>query len=92
MKNKVLEGKKRVLSYSFSSSKLVSLLPYRFDVGPIIKQEEFPVPPHCTAKELEVMLSKKGANMVKSCKLVSLLISTLLLTCVNRILFNLVLS
>ncbi|KAM6306958.1 methionyl-tRNA formyltransferase, mitochondrial-like [Podargus strigoides] len=36
----------------------------RFDVGPIIKQEEFAVPPHCTAKELEVMLSKMGANML----------------------------
>ncbi|KFP38270.1 hypothetical protein N324_01613, partial [Chlamydotis macqueenii] len=40
--------------------------PYRFDVGPIIKQEEFAVPPRCTAKELEVILSKMGANMLIS--------------------------
>ncbi|XP_009902250.2 methionyl-tRNA formyltransferase, mitochondrial [Dryobates pubescens] len=38
----------------------------RFDVGPIIKQEEFPVPPCCTAKELEVLLAKMGANMLIS--------------------------
>uniref|UniRef100_A0A8C0BNH2 Methionyl-tRNA formyltransferase, mitochondrial n=1 Tax=Buteo japonicus TaxID=224669 RepID=A0A8C0BNH2_9AVES len=45
---------------------IMEIRPKRFDVGPIIKQEEFPVPPHCTAKELEVMLSKKGANMLIS--------------------------
>lgn len=44
-------------------------LPCRFDVGPIIKQEEFAVPPHCTTKELEEILAKMGANMVKSCML-----------------------
>ncbi|NXD61831.1 FMT protein, partial [Eolophus roseicapillus] len=51
---------------SFFSSKLVCLLPHRFDVGPIIKQEEFAVPPRCTAKELEVILAKMGANMLIS--------------------------
>lgn len=54
-----------LLSSSFSSSELVCFWPYRFDVGPIIKQEEFAVPPRCTAKELEVMLSEMGASMVK---------------------------
>lgn len=44
----------------------------RFDVGPIIKQEECPVPPQCTTKELEVILAEMGANMVKSHKLVSI--------------------
>uniref|UniRef100_A0A8C0IAG1 Methionyl-tRNA formyltransferase, mitochondrial n=1 Tax=Bubo bubo TaxID=30461 RepID=A0A8C0IAG1_BUBBB len=45
---------------------IMEIRPKRFDVGPIIKQEEFAVPPHCTAKELEVMLSKMGANMLIS--------------------------
>ncbi|XP_026711751.1 methionyl-tRNA formyltransferase, mitochondrial [Athene cunicularia] len=44
----------------------MEIRPKRFDVGPIIKQEEFAVPPRCTAKELEVMLSKMGANMLIS--------------------------
>ncbi|XP_009987971.1 PREDICTED: methionyl-tRNA formyltransferase, mitochondrial [Tauraco erythrolophus] len=44
----------------------MEIRPKRFDVGPIIKQEEIAVPPHCTAKELEVMLSKMGANMLIS--------------------------
>lgn len=79
-----------LLMESFSCSKLVCFLPYRFDVGPIIKQEEFAVPPHCTTKELEEILSKMGANMVKLCKLLSLLINTLLLTFVTYY-FNLVL-
>ena len=38
----------------------------RFDVGPIIKQETVPVPPKSTAKELEAMLSRLGADMVGS--------------------------
>lgn len=50
-------------------------------MGPIIKQEECPVPPQCTTKELEVILAEMGANMVKSCKLVLPLINTLLSTC-----------
>uniref|UniRef100_A0A663N0Y0 Mitochondrial methionyl-tRNA formyltransferase n=1 Tax=Athene cunicularia TaxID=194338 RepID=A0A663N0Y0_ATHCN len=45
---------------------IMEIRPKRFDVGPIIKQEEFAVPPRCTAKELEVMLSKMGANMLIS--------------------------
>ncbi|NXV74131.1 FMT protein, partial [Atlantisia rogersi] len=43
---------------------IMEIRPKRFDVGPIIKQEEFAVPPHCTAKELEGMLSEMGANML----------------------------
>ncbi|KAM9223938.1 methionyl-tRNA formyltransferase, mitochondrial isoform 2-T2 [Leptosomus discolor] len=45
---------------------IMEIRPKRFDVGPIIKQEEFAVPPRCTAKELEVMLSEMGANMLIS--------------------------
>uniref|UniRef100_A0A8C6VQZ5 methionyl-tRNA formyltransferase n=1 Tax=Naja naja TaxID=35670 RepID=A0A8C6VQZ5_NAJNA len=43
---------------------IMQIRPKRFDVGPIIKQEEFAVPPRCSAKELEPLLSKEGANMV----------------------------
>ncbi|NXX45930.1 FMT protein, partial [Tricholaema leucomelas] len=45
---------------------IMEIRPKRFDVGPIIKQEEFVVPPCCTAKDLEVMLAKKGANLLIS--------------------------
>ncbi|XP_009278768.1 PREDICTED: methionyl-tRNA formyltransferase, mitochondrial [Aptenodytes forsteri] len=45
---------------------IMEIRPKRFDVGPIIKQEEIAVPPHCTAQELEAMLSKMGANMLIS--------------------------
>ncbi|NXF97170.1 FMT protein, partial [Eubucco bourcierii] len=45
---------------------IMEIRPKRFDVGPIIKQEEFAVPPCCTAKELEVMLAKMGANLLIS--------------------------
>ncbi|NWU91841.1 FMT protein, partial [Upupa epops] len=45
---------------------IMEIRPKRFDVGPIVKQEEFAVPPRCTAKELEVMLSKMGADMLIS--------------------------
>ncbi|NXN06881.1 FMT protein, partial [Indicator maculatus] len=45
---------------------IMEIRPKRFDVGPIIKQEEFAVPPCCTAKELEVMLAKMGADMLIS--------------------------
>ncbi|XP_074863228.1 methionyl-tRNA formyltransferase, mitochondrial isoform X2 [Carettochelys insculpta] len=45
---------------------IMQIKPTRFDIGPIIKQEEFAVPSQCTAKELEVMLSKLGANMLIS--------------------------
>uniref|UniRef100_A0A2K5DW67 Mitochondrial methionyl-tRNA formyltransferase n=1 Tax=Aotus nancymaae TaxID=37293 RepID=A0A2K5DW67_AOTNA len=37
-----------------------------FDVGPILKQETVPVPPKSTAKELEAVLSRLGANMLIS--------------------------
>uniref|UniRef100_A0ABM5EYS6 methionyl-tRNA formyltransferase n=1 Tax=Pogona vitticeps TaxID=103695 RepID=A0ABM5EYS6_9SAUR len=43
---------------------IMEIRPKRFDVGPIIKQETIPVPPNCTAKELESVLSKLGADML----------------------------
>uniref|UniRef100_A0A8C5S7T1 Methionyl-tRNA formyltransferase, mitochondrial n=1 Tax=Laticauda laticaudata TaxID=8630 RepID=A0A8C5S7T1_LATLA len=43
---------------------VMQIRPKRFDVGPIIKQEEFAVPPRCSARELEPLLSKEGANML----------------------------
>nr|XP_021527718.1 methionyl-tRNA formyltransferase, mitochondrial [Aotus nancymaae] len=43
-----------------------SQLSSRFDVGPILKQETVPVPPKSTAKELEAVLSRLGANMLIS--------------------------
>ncbi|XP_061451631.1 methionyl-tRNA formyltransferase, mitochondrial isoform X2 [Rhineura floridana] len=43
---------------------IMQIKPKRFDVGPIIKQETFPVPVHCSAKELESILSKLGAKML----------------------------
>uniref|UniRef100_A0A670ZJ00 methionyl-tRNA formyltransferase n=1 Tax=Pseudonaja textilis TaxID=8673 RepID=A0A670ZJ00_PSETE len=46
---------------------IMQIRPKRFDVGPIIKQEEFAVPPRCSAKELEPLLSKEGANMDTPC-------------------------
>ncbi|NXY81666.1 FMT protein, partial [Alcedo cyanopectus] len=45
---------------------IMEIRPKRFDVGPIIKQAEFAVPPCCTAKDLEVMLAKLGADMLLS--------------------------
>nr|XP_048722966.1 methionyl-tRNA formyltransferase, mitochondrial isoform X3 [Caretta caretta] len=45
---------------------IMQIKPKRFDVGPIIKQEKFAVPSQCTAKELEAILSKLGANMLIS--------------------------
>nr|XP_020839175.1 methionyl-tRNA formyltransferase, mitochondrial isoform X1 [Phascolarctos cinereus] len=45
---------------------IMQIKPKRFDVGPIIKQETVPVPPQCTAKELETVLSRLGANMLIS--------------------------
>ncbi|XP_006020170.1 methionyl-tRNA formyltransferase, mitochondrial [Alligator sinensis] len=45
---------------------IMQIRPKRFDVGPIIKQEKIAVPPHCTAKELEAILSKLGANLLLS--------------------------
>ncbi|XP_010217365.1 PREDICTED: methionyl-tRNA formyltransferase, mitochondrial, partial [Tinamus guttatus] len=45
---------------------IMEIRPKRFDVGPIIKQEEVTIPPRCTAKELEMMLSQMGAKMLIS--------------------------
>ncbi|XP_032720597.1 methionyl-tRNA formyltransferase, mitochondrial isoform X1 [Lontra canadensis] len=45
---------------------IMQIKPKRFDVGPILKQETVPVPPKSTAKELEAVLSRLGANMLIS--------------------------
>ncbi|KAL0601360.1 Methionyl-tRNA formyltransferase, mitochondrial [Plecturocebus cupreus] len=45
---------------------IMQIRPKRFDVGPILKQETVPVPPKSTAKELEAVLSRLGANMLIS--------------------------
>ncbi|KAM3927229.1 methionyl-tRNA formyltransferase, mitochondrial isoform 2-T2 [Leptodactylus fuscus] len=45
---------------------IMQIRPKRFDVGPIVMQEPYPVPPKCTSKELEAVLSKKGAQMLIS--------------------------
>ncbi|XP_015451631.1 methionyl-tRNA formyltransferase, mitochondrial isoform X2 [Pteropus alecto] len=45
---------------------VMQIRPKRFDVGPIVKQETIPVPPKSTAKELEAVLSRLGANMLIS--------------------------
>ncbi|XP_045305397.1 methionyl-tRNA formyltransferase, mitochondrial [Leopardus geoffroyi] len=45
---------------------IMQIRPKRFDVGPILKQETIPVPPKSTAKELEAVLSRLGANMLIS--------------------------
>ncbi|XP_073506962.1 methionyl-tRNA formyltransferase, mitochondrial [Phyllobates terribilis] len=45
---------------------IMQIRPKRFDVGPIVMQETFPVPPKCTSKELEAVLSKQGAEMLIS--------------------------
>ncbi|XP_077323851.1 methionyl-tRNA formyltransferase, mitochondrial-like isoform X2 [Lithobates pipiens] len=45
---------------------IMQIRPKRFDVGPIVMQKTFPVPPMCTSKELEAVLSKHGAEMLLS--------------------------
>ncbi|XP_075391554.1 methionyl-tRNA formyltransferase, mitochondrial [Tenrec ecaudatus] len=45
---------------------IMQIRPKRFDVGPILKQETIPVPPKSTAKELEALLARLGANMLIS--------------------------
>ncbi|KAM6202462.1 methionyl-tRNA formyltransferase, mitochondrial [Rhynchocyon petersi] len=45
---------------------IMQIRPKRFDTGPILKQETVPVPPKSTAKELEAVLSRLGANMLIS--------------------------
>ncbi|XP_063781685.1 methionyl-tRNA formyltransferase, mitochondrial isoform X2 [Pseudophryne corroboree] len=45
---------------------IMQIRPKRFDVGPIVMQKTFPVPPNCTSKELETVLSKHGAEMLIS--------------------------
>ncbi|XP_069481200.1 methionyl-tRNA formyltransferase, mitochondrial isoform X3 [Ambystoma mexicanum] len=45
---------------------IMQIRPKRFDVGPILRQEKVAVPSQCTAKELESLLSKVGAEMLIS--------------------------
>uniref|UniRef100_A0A8C0X7F4 Methionyl-tRNA formyltransferase, mitochondrial n=1 Tax=Castor canadensis TaxID=51338 RepID=A0A8C0X7F4_CASCN len=45
---------------------IMQIRPKRFDVGPILNQETILVPPKSTAKELEAVLSRLGANMLIS--------------------------
>uniref|UniRef100_A0A8C5PB78 Methionyl-tRNA formyltransferase, mitochondrial n=1 Tax=Leptobrachium leishanense TaxID=445787 RepID=A0A8C5PB78_9ANUR len=45
---------------------IMQIRPKRFDVGPIVLQKMFPVPPKCTFKELEAILSKHGSDMLIS--------------------------
>ncbi|XP_020141600.2 methionyl-tRNA formyltransferase, mitochondrial isoform X1 [Microcebus murinus] len=45
---------------------IMQIRPKRFDIGPVLKQETIPVPPKSTAKELEAVLSRLGANMLIS--------------------------
>ncbi|XP_040198227.1 methionyl-tRNA formyltransferase, mitochondrial isoform X2 [Rana temporaria] len=45
---------------------IMQIRPKRFDVGPVVMQKTFPVPPMCTSKELEAVLSKHGAEMLLS--------------------------
>lgn len=45
---------------------IMQIRPKRFDVGPIVMKETVPVPPKCTSKELEAVLSMQGAEMLIS--------------------------
>lgn len=45
---------------------IMQIRPKRFDVGPILMQQECPVPPRCTSGELGVILAEKGAEMLLS--------------------------
>ncbi|XP_041031032.1 methionyl-tRNA formyltransferase, mitochondrial [Carcharodon carcharias] len=45
---------------------IMQIRPARFDVGPIVMQQECAVPPGCTADELGAMLAETGAEMLLS--------------------------
>ncbi|XP_048471977.1 methionyl-tRNA formyltransferase, mitochondrial isoform X7 [Rhincodon typus] len=45
---------------------IIQIRPTRFDVGPIVMQQECAVPPRCTADELGVILAETGAEMLLS--------------------------
>ncbi|XP_038669579.1 methionyl-tRNA formyltransferase, mitochondrial isoform X3 [Scyliorhinus canicula] len=44
----------------------MQIRPTRFDVGPIVMQQECAVPPRCTADELGAILAETGAEMLLS--------------------------
>lgn len=43
---------------------IMQIRPRRFDVGPILQQQEYEVPPRCTADELGKVLATLGAKML----------------------------
>lgn len=43
---------------------IMQIKPQRFDVGPILNQEVYAVPQHCTADQLGVTLAARGANLL----------------------------
>ncbi|XP_043530502.1 methionyl-tRNA formyltransferase, mitochondrial isoform X2 [Chiloscyllium plagiosum] len=43
---------------------IIQIRPTRFDVGPIVMQQECAVPPRCTTDELGVILAETGAEML----------------------------
>ncbi|XP_067827295.1 methionyl-tRNA formyltransferase, mitochondrial isoform X2 [Heptranchias perlo] len=45
---------------------IMQIRPKRFDVGPIVMQQEYAVPPRCTSDELGAMLAETGAEMLLS--------------------------
>ncbi|XP_038669577.1 methionyl-tRNA formyltransferase, mitochondrial isoform X1 [Scyliorhinus canicula] len=45
---------------------IMQIRPTRFDVGPIVMQQECAVPPRCTADELGAILAETGAEMLLS--------------------------
>ncbi|XP_005990185.1 methionyl-tRNA formyltransferase, mitochondrial isoform X2 [Latimeria chalumnae] len=45
---------------------IMQIRPKRFDIGPILMQQECSVPPQCTAEELGAILAKIGAELLLS--------------------------
>nr|XP_015198779.1 PREDICTED: methionyl-tRNA formyltransferase, mitochondrial isoform X2 [Lepisosteus oculatus] len=43
---------------------IMQIRPKRFDVGPVLSQELYPVPPNCTAEQLGASLATLGAQML----------------------------
>lgn len=42
----------------------IYLFPFSFDIGPVLMQRRFPVPPRCTSLQLSHILAPIGADMV----------------------------
>ncbi|XP_029354281.1 methionyl-tRNA formyltransferase, mitochondrial [Echeneis naucrates] len=43
---------------------IIQIRPHRFDVGPILNQEQHQVPGNCTAEQLGAVLATKGAHLL----------------------------